>query len=242
MASTKAMSNKDMNSLKIINLGAPTAGSNDAVRQVDLETASTNDRSRANHTGTQLANTISNFDAQVRTSRLDQMAAPTAAVSMNNQKITALADPTTAQEAATKNYVDTQLAGVASGQILKGEVRVATSANVNLASPGATVDGITMVNGDIFLAMGQTTGSQNGPYVYNGSGAAATRAPNWDAAGEAVIGSYWVVAEGTNADKFALLSNDTFTLGTTTATFTLIGSATSIGRYAENSPVVTAGG
>lgn len=32
---------------------------------------------RANHTGTQLASTISNFDTQVRTSRLDQMAMPT---------------------------------------------------------------------------------------------------------------------------------------------------------------------
>ena len=36
---------------------------------------------RANHTGTQTAATISDFDTQVRTSRLDQLAAPTAAVS-----------------------------------------------------------------------------------------------------------------------------------------------------------------
>jgi hypothetical protein len=35
---------------------------------------------RANHTGTQLASTISNFDTQVRTSRIDQMAAPTSAL------------------------------------------------------------------------------------------------------------------------------------------------------------------
>lgn len=62
---------------------------------------------RANHTGTQLANTISNFDTQVRTSRLDQMAAPTAAVAFGSQKITGLADPTAAQEGATKAYVDT---------------------------------------------------------------------------------------------------------------------------------------
>jgi hypothetical protein len=31
---------------------------------------------RANHTGTQLAATISDFDTQVRTSRLDQLASP----------------------------------------------------------------------------------------------------------------------------------------------------------------------
>ena len=63
---------------------------------------------RANHTGTQLASTISNFDTQVRTSRLDQMAAPTASVALNSQKITGLADPVNPQEAVTLNYIDTQ--------------------------------------------------------------------------------------------------------------------------------------
>jgi len=46
------------------------------------------DRARANHTGTQLASTISDFDTQVQTSRLDQMAAPTAAVLFNGQNAT----------------------------------------------------------------------------------------------------------------------------------------------------------
>jgi hypothetical protein len=48
---------------------------------------------RANHTGTQLASTVSDFDTQVRTSRLDQMAAPTASVALNAQKITGLGTP-----------------------------------------------------------------------------------------------------------------------------------------------------
>jgi hypothetical protein len=64
---------------------------------------------RANHTGTQLATTVSDFDTQVRTSRLDQMAAPTASVALNTQKITGLADPTLAQDAATKAYTDLQI-------------------------------------------------------------------------------------------------------------------------------------
>ncbi|MEE3227467.1 MAG: hypothetical protein VX237_00015, partial [Chloroflexota bacterium] len=42
---------------------------------------------RANHTGTQTASTVSDFDTQVRTSRLDQLAAPTASVSANSQRI-----------------------------------------------------------------------------------------------------------------------------------------------------------
>ena len=65
---------------------------------------------RANHTGTQLASTVSDFDTQVRTSRLDQMAAPTGSVSVNSQKITSLATPTVNTDAATKLYVDTKVA------------------------------------------------------------------------------------------------------------------------------------
>jgi len=65
---------------------------------------------RANHTGTQLAATVSDFDTQVRTSRLDQMAAPTGSVSANSQKITNLATPTANTDASTKLYVDTKVA------------------------------------------------------------------------------------------------------------------------------------
>jgi hypothetical protein len=67
---------------------------------------------RANHTGTQTASTISDFDTQVRTNRLDQMAAPTAAVALNAQKITGVADPTSAQDAVTLNYITTQKGAV----------------------------------------------------------------------------------------------------------------------------------
>jgi hypothetical protein len=65
---------------------------------------------RANHTGTQLAATVSDFDTQVRTSRLDQMAAPTGSVNANSQKITSLGTPTSNADAATKLYVDTKVA------------------------------------------------------------------------------------------------------------------------------------
>jgi hypothetical protein len=67
---------------------------------------------RANHTGTQLAATVSDFDTQVRTSRLDQMAAPTGSVSANSQKITNLATPTVNTDASTKLYVDTAVANL----------------------------------------------------------------------------------------------------------------------------------
>ncbi len=65
---------------------------------------------RANHTGTQAASTISDFDTQVRTSKLSQMAAPAADVSMATYKITNLGTPASNADAATKLYVDTKVA------------------------------------------------------------------------------------------------------------------------------------
>ena len=79
---------------------------------IALSKLATDPLARANHTGTQTASTISDFDTQVRTSRLDQMAAPTAAVALNAQKITGLADPTSAQDAVTLNYITTQKGAV----------------------------------------------------------------------------------------------------------------------------------
>lgn len=52
---------------------------------------------------------VSGFDTQVRTSRLDQMAAPTADLSINTHKLTNVVDPASAQDAATKHYVDTAI-------------------------------------------------------------------------------------------------------------------------------------
>lgn len=69
---------------------------------------------RANHTGTQTASTISDFNTQVRTNRLDQMAAPTASVALNAQKLTGVANPTADQDAVTLKYLTDQK-GVANG-------------------------------------------------------------------------------------------------------------------------------
>ncbi|MGH3540899.1 MAG: hypothetical protein ACRDTO_00765, partial [Mycobacterium sp.] len=158
--------------------------------------------------------------------RLDQFAAPTADLSVNSHKLTNVLDPTGNQDAATLAWVNLQLAGLASGQVLKGAVRAAPITNVNIASPGTTLDGLTAANGEIYLLAGQTTGSQGGPYVFNGSASAMTRAPNWDTTAEAVLGSYWIVEAGSQADTFAMLTNDTaITLETTAPAFVFRGSA-----------------
>jgi len=60
---------------------------------------------------------VTGFNTAVRTSRLDQMATPTADVSMNSHKITDVTDPSSAQDAATKNYVDTAGGGGGGAQV-----------------------------------------------------------------------------------------------------------------------------
>jgi hypothetical protein len=81
---------------------------------IDNGKLATDPLARANHTGTQLAATVSDFDTQVRTNRLDQMAAPTGSVSANSQKITNLATATTSTDAINKDYVDSKI-GAANG-------------------------------------------------------------------------------------------------------------------------------
>jgi hypothetical protein len=110
---------------------------------------------RANHTGTQLAATISDFDTQVRTSRLDQMAAPTGSVSVNSQKITSLATPTSNADAATKLYVDTKVADLvnsAPGTLdTLGEIATAIQAGGTVYDSFVLKSGSTMT-GNLTLA------------------------------------------------------------------------------------------
>jgi hypothetical protein len=58
----------------------------------------------------------------------------------------------------------------------KDDVRVSTQGNINLAAPGATIDGVTMVSQNRFLGRLQTTASENGIYIWNGASTPATRA------------------------------------------------------------------
>jgi len=115
-----------LNTQKVINLADPTAAQDAATKSyVDTANSTFGGQNaayylnRTNHTGTQTASTISDFDTQVRTSRLDQMAVPTGSVSLNTQKVTNLADPTAVQDAATKNYVDTANSTLGSAKVSK---------------------------------------------------------------------------------------------------------------------------
>jgi len=86
-----------------------------ASANIALSKLATDPLARANHTGTQTASTISDFDTQVRTSKVTDLAAPTGSFSMNSQKITSLGTPTTSTDAATKGYIDTEITNLING-------------------------------------------------------------------------------------------------------------------------------
>lgn len=187
---------------------------------IALSKLATDPLARANHTGTQTASTISDFDAQVRTSRLDQMAAPTSAVSMGSQRITNLAAPTTGSDAARLSDVQNAQAGID----VKPSVRAASTGNVNTASAPTTLDGVTLSNGDRVLLKNQSTASQNGLWVFNGGGSALTRTDDTINANTFVF-----VEEGsTQADTAWMVTTDgAITIGTTSITWAQFGAATS---------------
>ncbi len=162
---------------------------------------------------------ISDFDTGVRTNRLDQMAAPTSAVSLNSQKITGLADPTADADAANKGYVD----GVAQGLDVKDSVVLATTANGTLSTAfanGQSIDGVTLQTGDRILIKNQTSQSQNGIYNVNASGA-PSRATDM-ATGANAAGAFVFVEQGTtNAENGFVCTSDTGSavVGTNNLTF-----------------------
>lgn len=133
--------------------------------------------------------------------------------------------PSASTDAATKGYVDS----LSQGLYWKDAVRVASTANVTISSPGSSIDGVTLSNGDRVLLKNQTTGSQNGLYVFNGSSSAMTRATDADTSGELPPGATTWVNEGTtNADTSWTLTNDSVTLGTTSLTWTQSGGINAI--------------
>jgi hypothetical protein len=105
---------------------------------------------------------------------------------------------------------------------LKEPVRAASTANVVIATPGSTLDGVTLNSGDRILLKNQSTVSQNGPYTWSGSASALVRTPDADSAADFVHGFLTYVREGTaNGATYWLYTTATtpITLGSTGLVF-----------------------
>ena len=160
-------------------------------------------------------------------------------IDFNANRLTEVADPTQAQDAATKAYVD----AVKSGLNVKDSVKVATAsalaastysngssgvgATLTANANGAlTIDGVNSgLASTRILVKDQTDASHNGVYTVTnaGSGAAAfvlTRATDADTGAELTGGTFVFAEEGTaNADNgFVFTHQGTPTMGTTDLT------------------------
>lgn len=146
-------------------------------------------------------------------------------------KVVNVPSPTAAGDAVPKSYVDSAIEGLA----WKDSCRVATQANLNLASPGAAVDGITMVSQDRVLVRAQTAGAENGIYVWNGASTAMTRSldcSTFDELEQAVAS----IEEGTSAGTTYRQTTANGTLGTTAVAWAVFG--TSAPSASETTPGV----
>jgi len=140
-------------------------------------------------------------------------------IDANSSRITNVTDPTQAQDAATKSYVD----GIKQALDIKDSVKVASTADITVASAlinNSTVDGVTVATGDRVLLKNQTDASQNGIYVVVGSGA-ASRSDDANSNADVTSGLFVFVEQGTaNGDNGYVLTTNSVNLGTTDLTFT----------------------
>jgi hypothetical protein len=177
---------------------------------------------------------LSASDVRTLLGPLNYFTAPTGPLSLGGQRITSLADPIDPSDVANKAYVD----AAATGLDVKESVRVATTAVVNLMSPGATIDDVALAPGDRVLVMNQQDqatplGQQNGIYVWDSAATPMTRSS--DAGGGATptvvtAGMFTFVEEGTvNRDRgYVLITDNPIVLDTTPLEFTQFSGAASV--------------
>lgn len=147
---------------------------------------------------------------------------------MNSTKIENLGAPVAANDAARLADLNSAIEGIA----WKDSARVATQGNLNLASPGATIDGITMTNGDRVLVKAQTATSENGIYVWNGAATPMTRSADCSTSAE-LEQAITTVEEGTSAGTSWRQTSVNFTIDSGAVAWTQFG--TGAGSASETS-------
>lgn len=145
-------------------------------------------------------------------------------LNMTGNQVKNVADGSAASDAVNLS----QLQSYARGATWKDSVRVASTGNVTVAGPGASIDGVTLSNGDRVLLKNQSTGSQNGIYIFNGAASAMTRASDNNSSANYKAGNAVLSTEGTaNADKAWIVTTDgTIVVGTTSVTWSAFGGGT----------------
>lgn len=122
-------------------------------------------------------------------------------------------------------------------------VRAATTTNGALATAyenGDAIDGVTLATGDRILIKDQSTGSENGLYTVNATGA-PTRTLDFDDDADAVRGAAISVVEGTNNANtlWQHTTSGAITIGSTALTFAQIGGGTPLNVGTEASVQTT---
>lgn len=145
-----------------------------------------------------------------------------AAQSMGSNRLTNLADPSNAQDAATKAYVDALIQGFDWKQSVRAATTTAGSLSTSFAA-GQAIDGVTLVAGDRILVKNQANGAENGIYVVNPTGS-PTRAQDANSSADMTAGVTVFISEGSTQgnSSWSLTSDDPVSLGTTLIEFTQV--------------------
>lgn len=99
--------------------------------------------------------------------------------------------------AAGEVVVHEQLQSAIQGLAWKDDARAASTVNVTVASPGATIDAVSLAANDRVLLKNQTTQTENGIYIWNGAAVPMTRTTDADTFDE-LEGAIVTVTEGTS--------------------------------------------
>jgi hypothetical protein len=129
-----------------------------------------------------------------------------------------------ASSAPGEPVIHEQLLAAVEGVAWKDSVRVSTQGNLNLASPGATIDGITMATSDRVLVRAQTAQAQNGIYIWNGAALPMTRALDASTSAE-LEQAITTVEEGTNTGVSYRQTAVNFTIDSGAVSWTVFGAA-----------------